>query len=103
RVWEEGSGDELRNDQLVDLRAACFDGFGLDTSAREQIRDIFGIFWKIDKFAEPINREFHVLLDVMSSEVETSLDFSGQREHRNSKRFLAFGRNNIKGCSRELP
>src|SRR5262249_32097412 len=102
-VWMTRRRADLRNDHIVNPRAACFDVFGLDTSAREQIRDIFGIFWKIDKFAEPINREFHVLFDVMSSEVETSLDFSGQREHRNSKRFLHFGRNDIKGCSRELP
>src|SRR4029453_3327602 len=67
---------DLRNDHLVDLRAARLDVFGFNTGASQQFGDLFRIVWKIDKFAEPINGEFHFPLNVMSSEVETSLDIS---------------------------
>ena len=45
----------LRNKHLLDLRAAGFDVFGLDSGARQQIGDLFRSPWKIDKFAQPIN------------------------------------------------
>src|SRR5207248_152498 len=50
-----------------------------DAGAGQQFRDLFRIFWKIDKFAQPIDGKFHFCLSVMSSEVETSLDYSVQR------------------------
>src|SRR5439155_17223912 len=60
---------DLGNDHLLDLRAARFDLFRLDASASEQIRDLFRIFWKIDKFAQPIDGKFHgISCAVISSE-----------------------------------
>ena len=53
-----GRGD-LRNDHLVDLGAARFDVFGFDTRPRQQIRDIFRIFRKIHKLAQPVDGKFH--------------------------------------------
>jgi hypothetical protein len=46
---------DLRNDHLVDRRAARLDVFGFNTGASQQVGDLFRIFWKIDKFAQPIN------------------------------------------------
>src|SRR5438132_972276 len=91
-----GRGD-LRNDYFVDLRAARFDSLCFDAGACQQIRDVFRVFWKIDKFAQPVNGKFHVRFNVMSSEVETSPDISG---FRNSKRFLGFARNDKRGFTR---
>src|SRR4029077_17174380 len=53
-----GRGD-LRNDNIVDVRAARLDFFGFDAGASEQIGNVFRIFWKIDKFAQPVNGKFH--------------------------------------------
>ena len=59
-----GRGD-LRNDHLVDVGAARLDVFGFDAGASQQFGNLFRIFWKIDKFAQPVNGEFHG--DVMLS------------------------------------
>src|ERR1700736_1085151 len=63
RIWMTRRRGDSGNDDPAAAGsiylAACFDAFGLDTRPRQQIRDIFGIFWKIDKFAQPINRKFH--------------------------------------------
>src|SRR5436190_23152926 len=60
---------DLGNDHLLDLCAARFDLFRLDASASEQICDLFRIFWKIDKFAQPIDGKFHgISCAVISSE-----------------------------------
>src|SRR5207253_11505802 len=48
--------------------------------------DLLRIFWKLDELAQPVNREFHFRLSIISSEVETLLDKSIQR-------FLESGRN----------
>ena len=50
---------DLRNNHLLDLCAAGFDIFRFNAGPSEQIRNLFRIFWKIDKFAQPINGEFH--------------------------------------------
>src|SRR5437773_8391762 len=60
---------DLGNDHLLDLCAARFDLFRLDASASEQICDLFRIFWKIDKFAQPVNGKFHKLFAVIPNEV----------------------------------
>jgi hypothetical protein len=54
-----GCGD-LRSENLVDVRAARFDVFGFDPGASQQFGNFFRIFWKIDKFAQPVKGEFHV-------------------------------------------
>src|SRR4030095_10399303 len=51
--------DDLRNDHLLDLCAAGFDVFRFNAGASEQISDLFRIFWKINKFAQPIDGKFH--------------------------------------------
>ncbi len=53
-----GRGD-LRNDYLVDVRAARLDVFGFDAGPSQQFGNVFRIFWKIDKFAQPINGKLH--------------------------------------------
>ena len=53
-----GRGD-LRNDHLVDVGAARLDVFGFDPGASQQFGNVFRIFWKIDKFAQPVNGKFH--------------------------------------------
>ena len=53
-----GRGD-LRNDHLVDVRAACLDAFRFDPGASQQFGNLFRTFWKIDKFAQPVNGKFH--------------------------------------------
>src|SRR2546430_12540133 len=50
---------DFRNDHLVDLRAAGFDVLRFNAGASEQIRDLFRIFGKINKFAQPIDGKFH--------------------------------------------
>src|SRR2546428_4301418 len=50
---------DLRDDHLVDLRAARFDIFRLDAGTGKQFRDLFRVLWKIDKFAQPVNGKFH--------------------------------------------
>src|SRR5215467_3065414 len=69
-----GRGD-LRNDHLVDVSAARLDLLGFYSGASQQIGNVFPFFWKIDKLAEPVNRKLHFVVNVMSSEGETSLDF----------------------------
>jgi hypothetical protein len=58
-IWMARRSGDLRNDYVVDLRAARFDVFCLNPSASQQVGDLFRIFWKIDKLAQPIDREFH--------------------------------------------
>src|SRR5437667_583098 len=58
-IWMPRRRGDLRNDYVVDLRVARLDVFGLNPSASQQIGDLFRIFWKIDEFAQPIDREFH--------------------------------------------
>ena len=85
-----GRGD-LRNDHLVDVRAARLDVFGFDPGASQQFGNLFRIFWKIDKFAQPVNGKFHFFaqsfraksrdpaaidLNVMQRDVSTSLDMT---------------------------
>ena len=50
---------DLRNDHIVDVRAARLDVFGFDPGASQQFGNLFRIFWKIDKFAQPVNGKFH--------------------------------------------
>jgi len=50
---------DLRNDHLVDVRAARFDVFGFDPSASQQFGNVFRIFWKIDELAQPVNGKLH--------------------------------------------
>src|SRR4029077_10056404 len=59
-----GRGD-LRNDHLVDIGAARFDVFGFDPDASQQFGNVFRVFRKIDKFAQPVNGKLHG--DVMLS------------------------------------
>ena len=58
-----GRGD-LRNDHLVDVGSARLDVFSFDPGASQQFGNVFRIFWKIDKFAQPVNGKLHG--DVMS-------------------------------------
>src|SRR5213076_552175 len=51
------SGD-LRNDHVIDLCAARFDVLGFNAGAGQQFRDLFRIFWKIDKFAQQLTENF---------------------------------------------
>src|SRR5205814_9117553 len=50
---------DLRNDHFVDVRAARLDLFGFNTGASQQFGDLFRIFWKIDRFSQPIDGKFH--------------------------------------------
>ena len=58
-IWVARRRGDLRNDHVVDLRAACFDVFGLDAGAGKQFRDLLRIFWKVDKFPQPVDGKFH--------------------------------------------
>src|SRR5215469_12449727 len=51
--------DDLGNNHVVDLRTARLDPFCFDAGAGQQIRDLFRIAWKIDKFAQPVDGKFH--------------------------------------------
>ena len=58
-IWMTRRSSDLRNDHFVDVRAARLDVFGLNPSTGQQVGDLFRIFWKINKFAQPIDRKFH--------------------------------------------
>jgi hypothetical protein len=74
-----GRGD-LRNNHLVDVGAACLDVFGFDPGASQQFGDVFRIFWKIDKFAQPVNGEFHFV--VISYRAGRAIDLNRRRAVR---------------------
>src|SRR6266481_8129149 len=75
--------DDLRNNYFVDVRAARFDVFGFDAGASQQFGDLFRTFWEIDKFAQPVNGEFHsVWQSVIPSGVEESLTISESETFR---------------------
>ena len=90
-----GRGD-LRNDHLVDVRAARLDVFGFDPGASQQVGNVFRIFWKIDKFAQPVNGKFHGVHS--HSERSRGIDLNRLRMHRECLDFARMTRM----ASREL-
>src|SRR5262249_16040834 len=87
-----GRGD-LRNDHVVDRRAARLYVFGFDSGSSQEFGNVFRMLWKIDKLAQPVNRKFHFFW--MSCRAES-------RHLKNEiQRLLDFARND-KIDSREL-
>ena len=50
---------DLRDDHVVEIRAALFDAFDLDPGEREQLREFFDTRRQLYKFAQPIDGKFH--------------------------------------------
>ena len=57
RVWRRSV--DLRDDDVVEVRTALFDSFDLDAGKREQFGQLFDARRQLDKFAQPVNGEFH--------------------------------------------
>src|SRR5437016_5801398 len=90
-IWMLSKSVNLGDNDLVDVRATPLGPLDLDPGEREQLGERIDTRRQIDKFAQPINGEFHFRSSVMSSEVETSLNSSSERffdSARNDQKWL---------------
>ena len=50
--------DDLRDDHMVEVRAARFDAFDLDAGQGEQVGQLPDVVGQFDKFTEPVEENF---------------------------------------------
>ena len=51
---------DLRDDNLVEIRAALLDPLDFDATHREQFRQLVDVRRQLYEFPQPVNGEFHV-------------------------------------------
>src|SRR5213078_4585138 len=51
---------DLRDHDLVEIRAALLDAFDLDSRHRKRVRELIDVRRQLHEFPQPVNRKFHV-------------------------------------------